>query len=78
MDRKLSAPAIPSYRAALVVTGDVIELDGQPWRVREGSTGPKTRTLRLRHAQFPGRERTIRRALDARIPMAAVVGWTGV
>ena len=57
------------YRAAVVVPRDVIEVDGQPWRVVSGRTSAVVRTLVLRHAQFPNRARTIRPRRDARVRM---------
>lgn len=67
------APQVPTFAAALIVRGDVIELDGQPWRVVAGTTGPKTRKLELKHANFPNRKRTIRPRREAVLTVLAVL-----
>ena len=51
------------YRVAVVVPKDVIEVDGQPWRVVAARSGKVVRELQLKHAQLPNRTRTIRRRL---------------
>jgi len=57
------------YRAAVVVARDVIELDGQAWRVVSGRTTKVVRTLVLKHAALPNRTRTIRPRHDVPVRM---------
>jgi hypothetical protein len=61
------------YRAALIVRRDVIEVDGQAWRVVSGKTTKVVRTLVLKHADLPNRTRTIRPKRDALVRMLAPV-----
>lgn len=57
------------YAAALLVERDVIEVDGQPWRVVSGRTTKVVRTLVLKHAHLPNRTRTIRPRREALVRM---------
>ena len=59
------------YAAALLVARDVIELDGEAWRVVSGRTTKVVRTLVLKHAQYPNRVRTIRPRREALVRMLA-------
>jgi len=55
--------------AGLLVARDVIELDGEPWRVVNGRTTKVLRTLELKHANYPNRTRTVRPRRDALVPV---------
>jgi hypothetical protein len=64
-----TAPRPTHYRAALVVPRDVIEVDGQAWRVVSGRTTKVIRTLVLKGATLPNRTRTIRPKRDTLVRM---------
>jgi len=57
-----------TYRAALVVAHDVIEVDGAAWRVVSGRTTKRVRTLVLRPLAGD-LTRTIRPRHDAQVRM---------
>lgn len=64
-----TSTAPKTYRAALIVKDDVIEVGGQPWRVVSGKTTKVVRTLALKHAVVPNRTRVIRPRRDDEVTM---------
>jgi len=71
----LAAAAPRYFRAEVVMAGDVIEVDGQPWRVVAGKLAPATRRLALKHASYPNRTRVIRPRREAQLRMLAPHRW---
>jgi hypothetical protein len=55
------------YAAGVIVERDVIEVNGQPWRVVSAHTTPELRIIELKHARYPNRTRTIRPKRTAHI-----------
>jgi hypothetical protein len=55
------------YAAGVIVERDVIEGDGQPWRVVSAHTTPELCIIELKHARYPHRTRTIRPKRATRI-----------